>query len=119
MPSACRAIFWSSGLPQIHFTTRDGQQSKLEADAPITLMELLRDANAGVEGICGGECSCGTCHVYVEVGGEQFRPKSEDEQAMLEAIGEFVEIRPSSRLSCQLLVEAGAPDITVVVGPVA
>ena len=103
----------------IRVTTRSGSELSIKAAPAVPLMELLRDGSAGVEGICGGEMSCGTCHVYVDSGGEQFKPRSSDEQAMLEAIGEFVEVRETSRLSCQLIVDESMTDLAVTVGPVA
>lgn len=103
----------------VHVTTRDGARLQLKAQPAIPLMEFLRDGSAGVEGICGGELSCGTCHVYIDSGGESLKPRSDDEQAMLEAIGEFVEVRSTSRLSCQVFVDETMSDLTVTVGPVA
>ncbi|MCY1462073.1 hypothetical protein D9M71_798070 [compost metagenome] len=54
----------------------------------------------GIDGECGGACSCATCHVYVDPAWqERLPPRSGDETFMLEgasAVGE------SSRLSCQL-----------------
>ncbi|MFC6673032.1 2Fe-2S iron-sulfur cluster-binding protein [Marinobacterium aestuariivivens] len=49
---------------------------------------------------CGGECSCATCHVYVEAG--DVGEPAEDELDMLELVA--AERRPQSRLSCQLRV---------------
>lgn len=103
----------------VHVTTRDGTQLRIKAQPLIPLMEFLRDGSAGVEGICGGELSCGTCHIYIDSGGESLKPRSDDEQAMLEAIGEFVEVRPTSRLSCQVFVDETMRDLAVSVGPVA
>jgi 2Fe-2S ferredoxin len=37
---------------------------------------------------------------------------------MLEAIGEVVEVRPNSRLSCQLWVNEGYEGLEVEIGPV-
>jgi 2Fe-2S ferredoxin len=103
----------------VRVTTRDGAVLQIKAQPLIPLMEFLRDGSAGVEGICGGELSCGTCHVYIDSGGEQLKPRSDDEQAMLEAIGEFVEMRPTSRLSCQVFVDESMTDLAVTIGPVA
>jgi 2Fe-2S ferredoxin len=82
-------------------------------------MEVLREADMGVEGICGGACSCGTCHVYVGGDGlSRLPPRSEDEQMMLDAIGELVSVRPESRLSCQIVLSAELDGLEVAVGPV-
>lgn len=105
-------------MPIIRLTTREGEQLSLEAEPQQSLMELLRDNDSGVEGTCGGECACGTCHVYIEQGGENLGPRSEEEQDMLEAIGELVEVRNSSRLSCCIQVPESTDVLEVTVGPV-
>lgn len=106
-------------MAEVRVTGRDGSERVIEADNGIALMDTLRDSGAGVDGTCGGACACGTCHVYVASGwAERLPPKSEDEQMMLEAIGELVEVRPNSRLSCQIQVSAALAGLSVEIGPV-
>lgn len=105
-------------MTDVHVTLRDGSPLSLEADGGETLMEVLRNGDAGVDGTCGGACSCGTCHVYVaEAWMDRLPPKGEDEAAMLEALGDFVELRPSSRLACQIPMLAEFKGIAVTVAP--
>ncbi|MFE2715284.1 2Fe-2S iron-sulfur cluster-binding protein [Streptomyces mirabilis] len=67
----------------------------------------------GIEGECGGEMSCGTCHVYVESAPEGYAPEqTADEIDMLEAVGEP---RDVSRLSCQLPLDEQADGLVVLV----
>ncbi|MDP3856386.1 MAG: 2Fe-2S iron-sulfur cluster-binding protein [Stagnimonas sp.] len=97
---------------------RDGGVSELAAMAGCPLMEALRDASTGVEGTCGGACSCGTCHVYVDAAWMDRLPaKSEDEQLMLDAIGELVPLKPGSRLSCQIPISAELEGLVVEIAP--
>ncbi len=104
---------------EVRATDRDGTEHKLEAERGRPLMEVLREANLGVEGTCGGACACGTCHVYVAAAWvDRLPPRSEDESMMLEAIGELVEVRPASRLSCQIPVSEELNGIVVEIGPV-
>ena len=106
-------------MPEVRATDRDGAEHKLEAERGRPLMEVLREANVGVEGTCGGACACGTCHVYVGAAwAERLPPRSDDEQMMLDAIAELVEVRPASRLSCQIPVSEELNGITVEIGPV-
>src|SRR5690606_39260461 len=70
---------------------RDGGTQDLDIVDGGQLMDALRDAGTGVQGTCGGMMSCGTCHVYVDPAWAGRLPTgSEDEVAMLEAIGELV-----------------------------
>ncbi|MFP5305505.1 MAG: 2Fe-2S iron-sulfur cluster-binding protein [Gammaproteobacteria bacterium] len=102
----------------IRFIGRDGVEHSLDAASGCPLMEALREANAGIDGTCGGMMSCGTCHVYVDPAwAGKLPPKSDDEQMMLEAIGELVELRPSSRLSCQIQVSDEIEGLAVEIAP--
>lgn len=97
---------------------RDGSERSIEAAAGGPLMEALRDASTGIDGTCGGACSCGTCHVYVHAAwADKLPAKSEDEQMMLEAIGDLVPLKPGSRLSCQITLSELLSGITVEVAP--
>jgi len=99
---------------------RAGGKQTLEVSGERPLMEVLRDSNLGVLGTCGGMSSCGTCHVYIaETWADKLPPKTEDEQLMLEGIGELVEVRANSRLSCQIPMSEELSGIEVEVGPVA
>ncbi|MCH9826275.1 MAG: 2Fe-2S iron-sulfur cluster binding domain-containing protein [Gammaproteobacteria bacterium] len=105
-------------MPDVRVTGRDGQEETLQGGEGRPLMELLRDAGTGVDGTCGGMCSCGTCHVYV--GNEwidRLPPRSEDETLMLEALAEVVELRPGSRLSCQIELSEALQGLAVEVAP--
>lgn len=107
-------------MAQVQVTTRDGAQKTLEAENGRPLMEVLRDNNLGIVGTCGGMCSCGTCHVYIKkVWAAKLPPRTEDEQMMLEGIGELVEVREDSRLSCQITVDESLAGLEVEVGPIA
>lgn len=106
-------------MTKVRVTWPGGSEQELAAGKGRQLMEALRDNNTGVQGTCGGQCACGTCHVYVrEDWAGRLPPRTEDEQAMLDAIGELVEIRPTSRLSCQIVVDDTLAGISVEIGPV-
>lgn len=106
-------------MAQVRVTTREGETRTVAADSDRPLMESLRDVDL-VTGICGGMCSCGTCHVYVaQAWLDKLPPKAPDEEMMLEGIGELVEVRPNSRLSCQIPVSDALDGLEVEIGPVA
>ena len=108
-------------MANVRVTPRGGG-AELTLDAPDgrPLMEVLRDADTGVIGTCGGMCSCGTCHVYIkESWVAKLQPRTPDEEMMLEGIGELVEVRPNSRLSCQIEVDASLEGLEIEIGPIA
>ncbi|WP_165219277.1 2Fe-2S iron-sulfur cluster-binding protein [Affinirhizobium pseudoryzae] len=81
----------------------DGTRFDLDAEQGSTVMEnAVRNSVPGIDAECGGACACATCHVYVDdawtgtVGGPQ--PMEED---MLDFA---VDVRPTSRLSCQIKI---------------
>ena len=81
-------------------TDRDGTEHELSAEEGYTMMEILRDAGLPVEAICGGQCICSTCHVYVDKEWmERLKARAEDEQIMVEDTGNF---QDNSRLACQI-----------------
>jgi 2Fe-2S ferredoxin len=83
----------------------DGQVHEIQAREGDSLMEALRKHEWGVPAICGGLCSCGTCHVYLDTEWlDKFQQKDPDEQDLLV---EFDSIQDNSRLSCQLQLQAG------------
>ena len=103
-------------MPVIHVTNRAGRSHTIEGKVGATLMENLRDNDMDVEAICGGCCSCATCHVIVdEAWTAKLPPVSEDEQ---ELISQTEAYQPGkSRLSCQIPYTAALDGITVTVAP--
>lgn len=107
-------------MAEVRVTDRNGGTSTINADSGRPLMEALRDAaELNLQGTCGGAMSCGTCHVYIKKSwNEKLPPKSEDEQMMLEAIADLVEVRAdSSRLSCQIELSDALSGIEVEIAP--
>ncbi|MEA3175015.1 MAG: ferredoxin, 2Fe-2S [Gammaproteobacteria bacterium] len=80
---------------------RDGKEHAIEAQPGLKIMEILRELDYGVAAICGGLCSCATCHVYVDSEWAPRLPKPQsDELELLRELGDFKE--GASRLSCQV-----------------
>jgi ferredoxin, 2Fe-2S len=85
----------------INVTDRHGKRHTLEALEGWRVMEILRDWGLPVEGICGGACECGTCHVFIdEAWMGKLHPAREEE---LEQLDSLPVIEANSRLSCQIL----------------
>lgn len=107
-------------MAQVKIIDRDGNPQTLDAPEGTSLMELLRDEDMDVEGTCGGICSCGTCHVFINESWLGKLPEvGEDEEMMLEAIGEVVEVKSNSRLSCQIPLTDELDGLEIEIGPVA
>jgi len=88
----------------ITVTDLDGREHEIEARPDDVLMELLREQDWGVSALCGGMCSCATCHVFLdEKWLESFPIKESDEEELLEMLDHFQQSR--SRLSCQLRLQ--------------
>src|SRR4029079_3580732 len=95
---------------------RDGVEHEVEARTGLKLMETLRELEYGVAAICGGMCSCATCHVFVAEGFlERLPPMQGDEKEILQEVESY---RPrGSRLSCQIPFEAPLAGIEVEIAP--
>ncbi|WP_028080771.1 2Fe-2S iron-sulfur cluster-binding protein [Solimonas soli] len=105
-------------MTAVRVKDRDGADKTVDADDGALLMEALRDAGCGIEGTCGGAMSCGTCHVYVaDAWVAKLPPKSEDETMMLEALADFVPLKPGSRLSCQISLNGRLEGLEVEIAP--
>ena len=80
---------------------RDGKSHEIEAKPGLKVMEILRELDYGVAAICGGLCSCATCHVYVDADWTGRLPKPQSDE--LELLKELPDYREAtSRLSCQV-----------------
>ena len=92
-------------MAKITFIQPDGSQQVVDATPGVTVMEAARlNRVAGIEAECGGACSCATCHVYVDAA---WTGKAGTAAAMEEDMLDFAfDVRPESRLSCQIKVTA-------------
>jgi 2Fe-2S ferredoxin len=99
----------------IRVTTRDGNVHELEAVEGWRVMELLRDYKMGVEGTCGGQCDCASCHVYVDEAwlGRLPAPREEEE----DKLDELPTWQENSRLSCQIIWDDALDGLELTVAP--
>lgn len=88
-------------MPKLIVVTREGVEREIEGEAGLSVMEVIRDA--GIDellALCGGCCSCATCHVHVDPAfAGKLPPLGEDENDLLDSSDDRNEY---SRLSCQL-----------------
>ena len=87
----------------IHVTDHTGTAHLLEAVEGWRVMEILRDHGVGIDGLCGGACSCATCHVIVapEWAGRLHAPRADE----IDKLDDLPLIEATSRLSCQIIWE--------------
>lgn len=84
----------------ITFILKNGGQHIVDADQEENMMQVATfNGVPGIEGACGGFCSCATCHVYVE-SAHSLPPPAADEISMLE--GTAAKREKNSRLACQI-----------------
>lgn len=99
----------------IHVKDREGREHAVEAHANDHLMEVLREFDWGVAAICGGMCSCATCHVFVDEDWlDKFPQREMDEEELLEFLDHF---KPNSRLSCQLELQQRHDGLSITLAP--
>ncbi|MDI1266546.1 MAG: 2Fe-2S iron-sulfur cluster-binding protein [bacterium] len=99
-------------MPRITYVERNGTKHEIELDDGTSVMRGAVDNDVpGIDGDCGGECACGTCHVYVDAAWlDKLEPVSEAEASMLS----FADAAQSnSRLCCQIKVSASLDGLIV------
>lgn len=103
-------------MPKLVVTNREGETSEIEVEDGLTVMEAIRDNGFDeLLALCGGCCSCATCHIFVDDGAtDQIPAMSEDEDDLLESSEHRKE---SSRLSCQIPFTAALDGLKVTIAP--
>jgi 2Fe-2S ferredoxin len=96
--------------------TRDGASHMIESAPNLTLMEAIRKAGIyELVALCGGSCSCATCHVFVEGGPDEVRhPARADEDDLLDSSDHRT---PASRLACQIKLNDALEGLVVQIAP--
>ncbi len=90
-------------MPKIKYIDQKGTERDVEVPVGWSVMEgAVKNAVPGIDADCGGACACATCHVYVDPAwADKLPPKEDMEETMLDFAQD---VRPTSRLSCQLKV---------------
>ena len=101
-------------MPKLVVVTRDGSERTVDGDAGLSVMEVIRENGFDeLLALCGGCCSCATCHVHVDEDWLDRLPKqSEDENDLLDSSDHRNE---SSRLSCQIPFTAALDGLKVTI----
>jgi 2Fe-2S ferredoxin len=103
-------------MPQLNVLLRSGETKRIDALEGQSVMLSIRDS--GIDellALCGGCCSCATCHVYVEPAFmAKLPPVGPDENDLLDSSSHRTD---ESRLSCQITMKADLDGMTVRIAP--
>jgi ferredoxin, 2Fe-2S len=99
-------------MVKITFIDSAGTTRTVEGEVGSTVMETaINHGVPEIEAECGGACACSTCHVYID---EAWREKVGEPSPMEEDMLDFAfEVRPNSRLSCQIKVREDLDGLVV------
>ncbi|RZT56833.1 2Fe-2S ferredoxin [Sphingomonas sp. BK036] len=88
-------------MPKLIVVTREGEEREIMGEAGLSVMEIIRDAGIDeILALCGGCCSCATCHVHVDPEfAAKLKPMGPDEDDLLDSTSDR---DAGSRLSCQI-----------------
>jgi 2Fe-2S ferredoxin len=101
-------------LPKLIVVTREGEERVLDGAADVPVMKLISDHGvADFLALCGGSCSCATCHVHVDPAFfGRLAPMRQDERDLLDCLDHRTE---TSRLSCQIAFGADLDGMRVTI----
>lgn len=97
-------------MPRVKAIDRDGTAHAIDAPVGISILALARTHGLDLEGTCGGQLACATCHVILEGAYfDKLEPASDEEEDMLDlAVG----VEATSRLGCQVTLGPAMEGLT-------
>ncbi|MFN3388972.1 MAG: 2Fe-2S iron-sulfur cluster-binding protein [Allosphingosinicella sp.] len=103
-------------MPQLTIVARDGSEKTIDGKAGWSVMENIRDAGFDeLLALCGGCCSCATCHVHVDADWlDKVGPAGADEDDLLDSSSHK---GANSRLSCQIEFDDALDGLRVTIAP--
>ena len=103
-------------MPRLFVTDRAGATKEVMGDAGLSVMEVIRDNGFDeLLALCGGSCSCATCHVHVaDEWMAAVGTPSGDEDDLLDSSDNR---SANSRLSCQIPFTAALDGLAVRIAP--
>jgi 2Fe-2S ferredoxin len=103
-------------MTKLLVTDREGNETAVDGTAGLSVMEIIRDNGFDeLLALCGGCCSCATCHVYVDPAFAGILSQmGDDEDDLLDSSDRRL---PSSRLSCQIVFSDALDGLKVQIAP--
>lgn len=101
-------------MPKLIVVTREGEEREVDGEVGLSVMEVIRDNGFDeLLALCGGCCSCATCHVHVDPEfADKLTPMSEDENDLLDSSSDRDD---RSRLSCQIQFTSALDGLKVTI----
>ncbi|TXC71669.1 2Fe-2S iron-sulfur cluster binding domain-containing protein [Sphingomonas ginsenosidivorax] len=102
-------------MPKLIVVTREGEEREINGETGLSVMEVIRDAGIDeILALCGGCCSCATCHVHVDPAfAAKLKPITPDEDDLLDSTSDRDAF---SRLSCQIAMTDELDGMKVRIG---
>lgn len=103
-------------MPKLIVVDRQGNERAVEGEAGLSVMEVIRDNGFDeLLALCGGSCSCATCHVHVDPAWmAAVGDRHADEADLLDSSDN---LQPNSRLSCQIRFTPELDGLRVTIAP--
>lgn len=103
-------------MAELVVITREGATATIPGVVGVSIMEHIRDAGFDeLLALCGGSCSCATCHVHVDPAfAERLPGLSEDENDLLDSSSHRT---ATSRLACQIPFTEALDGLKVTIAP--
>jgi ferredoxin len=95
----------------ITYIEADGTSKTVDAEVGTDLMSAAHDNDIELEGACGGELACSTCHLIFDPDIYDSLPEKEDEED--DMLDLAFEVTDTSRLGCQIIVQEDFDGMTV------
>lgn len=103
-------------MPTLHVKDRSGREVVVDAKTGISIMENIRGLDDSVDAICGGLCSCATCHIYVaDEWCNELPARGYEEERLPADSAAFDPAR--SRPSCQIMMSPALDGLRLDVAP--
>ena len=103
-------------MPKLIVVNREGEETNVDADNGVSVMEAIRDNGFDeLLALCGGCCSCATCHIFVDPAFADKMPAMiDDENDLLDSSDHR---NDTSRLSCQITLSDELDGLKVTIAP--
>ena len=102
---------------KLNVVDRAGNKTVIDVEEGVTIRDAIEEnLDPDSYGVCGGNCSCGTCHVYVNSSDyDKIKPMEKDEIDTLQSSA--IDTTQYSRLACQIELNKEYDNISVTIAP--